>query len=148
VLRLDLVAPAPALPEGFSLAGNGLRLSVSSCSVRGRDSLLVGFEGVAGLEAAEQLRGTELSASRADVLAVEGLLPAGLFTGMRVTWSRGRGVVAGVDLDSGNPLLRVGCEGSEFPLPVAMALSGEVDWKAGEIRLELPEGLTELEAGF
>jgi ribosomal 30S subunit maturation factor RimM len=149
IVRLELVAPAVALPAGFGLLTGGRRLVVESSSVRGRDSLLTSFEGVGSLESAEELCGEELSVLREDLPGVPGLVPIGLFTGFRVIWKRGEGSVAGADVDSANTLLRIEHEGKEFPLPLAMVLSqGSVDWQAGELRLDLPEGLSDLEGGF
>jgi ribosomal 30S subunit maturation factor RimM len=148
VARLELVAPAVALPPGFGLLAGGRRLVVNRSSVHDRESLLIGIDGIDGVESAEELRGEDLSATREDVLGVAGLLPADLFTGMKVIWKHGCGRVTGADLDAANPLLRVEHQGGEFPLPVSMALAGAIDWRAAEMRLDLPEGLTDLEGGF
>jgi ribosomal 30S subunit maturation factor RimM len=149
IVRLELIAPAVALPAGFGLLSGGRRLIVESSSVRDRDSLLASFEGVGSPGAAEELCGEELSVLREDLPGVPGLVPIGLFTGFRVIWKRGVGSVAGADVDVANTLLRIEHEGKEFPLPLAMVLSqGSVDWQAGELRLDLPEGLSDLEGGF
>jgi ribosomal 30S subunit maturation factor RimM len=122
---------------------------VETCSVRDRDSVIAGFEGIDTVESAEKLRGEELSVLRRDLPRIPGMLPVALFTGLRVVWKQGEGTVAGADKDAANTLLRIDSGGREFPLPLAMVLSeGRIDWERNLLEIDLPEGLTDLEGGF
>jgi ribosomal 30S subunit maturation factor RimM len=148
VVGVETLIPPAALPGGLELEAGGTGLVVSRCSVRSRESLLVGFAGIDDRERVEELKGQALTALRLEVLRIEGFLPSSLFEGMELT-SRGEtGTVQEVDFDPSNPRLTVSMSGRSFPVPVNMVLgTGVIDWTRGTVEMTLPEGLSDLEAG-
>lgn len=148
VVGVETLIPPAALPGGLELEAGGSGLVVSRCSVRNRESLLVGFIGIDDRERAEELKGLALTALRRDVLLIREFLPSSLFEGMELT-SRGEtGTVQEVDFDPSNPRLTVSMGGRLFPVPVNMILAaGAIDWERGTVAMTLPEGLSDLEAG-
>jgi 16S rRNA processing protein RimM len=107
---------------------------------------VIGFGGIASIDAAEALRGAELR------IAPEALtpLPDGSFyvhelIGCRVETAAGQlvGRVGRVDM-AGTPLLVVGDEPEEVLIPLAETICRRVDVRGGVIVIDPPAGLIEL----
>ncbi len=109
-------------------------------------AMLVWFEGVAGREAAEALRGAELSVRRDDVPpAPEGTWYEFQLVGCRVHDAAAGelGEVVDVVEDGGGLLLMVDDGLRRLPVPFVDAFLVRVDLAAGRIDVDLPPGLIE-----
>jgi 16S rRNA processing protein RimM len=127
------------------LLAAGATLTVEHAQEHG-GSMLVSFEGVAGREAAEDLRGVELSVRREDVPPAED----GTWYEFQLVGCRCRDAAAGdlgevVDLveDGGGLLLVVDDGLRRLPVPFVAAFLVKVDVAAGWIDVDLPPGLIE-----
>jgi 16S rRNA processing protein RimM len=108
---------------------------------------IVGFDGVASIDAAEALRGLELKIPPESVRAPEsGSFLVHDLVGCRVTTMDGRlvGVVEHVQLDAGTPLLGVRSARGEVLVPLAEEICREVDVARKSIVIAAPEGLLDL----
>jgi 16S rRNA processing protein RimM len=108
---------------------------------------VVGFAGVATIDAAEALRGLELRIPADAVRPIE----AGAFyvhdlVGCRVTTVDGQvvGTVEHVKLDAGTPLLGVASTRGEVLIPLAEDICREIDVAGKSIVITAPEGLIDL----
>ena len=123
----------------------GATLTVEHAQEHGA-AMLVSFEGVEGREAAEALRGVELSVSRRDVPPAED----GTWYEFQLVGCRCHDAAAGdlgevVDLveDGGGLLLVVDDGLRRLPVPFVAAFLVKVDLDAGRIDVDLPPGLIE-----
>jgi 16S rRNA processing protein RimM len=128
-----------------SLLGAGATLTVEHAQEHG-GAMLVSFAGVAGREAAEDLRGVELSVRREDVPPAED----GIWYEFQLVGCRCRDAAAGdlgevVDLveDGGGLLLVVDDGLRRLPVPFVADFLVKVDVAAGWIDVDLPPGLIE-----
>ncbi|MBN1434769.1 hypothetical protein JW921_08420 [Candidatus Fermentibacterales bacterium] len=149
ILRLELVGGARPLPEGLGVTVGDRPFRIASCSLRDTRRVLIELEGVRSREAAEDLAGRRVLADRADVSPPGfAAVPLDLLRHLTLV-DRALGPLRTVDLEGAgdaNPLLIVEGGGKRFPVPVCMVLArAEIDWSGMEARLELPEGLTDLD---
>ena len=109
----------------------------------GRD--LVALEGVDGIGEAEELAGAVLLAVAAELPDLAGGEPCQAdLPGLRVELPGGRpvGVVTGVEEAPGGDLLVVRLDGGgEALVPLAPAITLEIDPRAGRVVIDPPEGL-------
>ncbi len=125
----------------------GARRTLRAETVRGHnEGLLVRFEGVVTRDDADLLRGADL-----EVLSSQSpRAPAGAFYYFELVGCRCRdgrygelGRVAEVVEDGGGLLLEIESPGRHLLVPFVRAFLKSVDVTAGEIELDLPEGLIE-----
>jgi 16S rRNA processing protein RimM len=125
----------------------GARRALRAEGVRSHnEGLLVRFEGVATRDEADRLRGADLEVPSGDSPRP----PAGAFYYFELVGCRCRdqrhgelGRVAEVVEDGGGLLLEIESPGRRLLVPFVRAFLKSVDVSAGEIELELPEGLIE-----
>ena len=107
------------------------------------------FVGIDSISDAEAWQGADLLIAEAEqVMPAEGEYPEAGLIGCRVIQAGAGGsvgVVRGVEDYGGAPLLRVEAAGGrEILIPLARSICLEIDVAGKVIRVELPEGLTEL----
>jgi 16S rRNA processing protein RimM len=142
--EVELAPPAPAVPSARGAPGRTLRVAASRPHKGG---LLVRFEGVDDRDAAEVLRGAELSVARGLVPAApEGAYYHFELLGCRCHDARLGDLGEVVELvDDGGGLLLVVDDGRRrLPVPFVARFLRSVDVAGGRIETELPEGLDEI----
>lgn len=127
---------------------NGLEkaLTITDARVEGRRPILA-FDGVATVEAAEGLAGTELRIPESDLQPLpEGSYYLHQLVGCRVDTTDGAtvGTVARVDGGAGAAVLAVDGAQGEVLVPLAQEICVGIDVEARVIRVRMPEGLLEL----
>ncbi|MGH9558811.1 MAG: ribosome maturation factor RimM [Bryobacteraceae bacterium] len=104
------------------------------------------FSGIDSISDAEPWAGADILVPESERIEPEqGEYSHADLIGCTVTGSGLTGVVKGVEDYGGAPLLRVEAEGGgEVLIPFARAICREIDIAAKTIRVDLPEGLTEI----
>ena len=110
------------------------------------ERITVDCEGVYTREQGEALRGNTVTAELYTVLRDGYPLPVHGFRGFTIVSNGKRYAVEEVQYNSTNPQLLVRGEAGIFPVPLNMALTGEVDPGERTIAVDLPQGLEELES--
>jgi 16S rRNA processing protein RimM len=127
---------------------DGIRRFLTISSVRPHSGrLLVSFEGVDGIEAAETLAGGELAIDSADSARPDGFLFSDEIEGWECMDGRGRFVGRARDLQTtaAGPLLAlIAVDGREILVPFVWPIVISVDREARRIVLDPPEGLLDL----
>lgn len=134
------------VPEGTRLViHREEEVTVGRCTGRGESMFNITFREIGSREEAEGYRNAPLYISPEEADERLDFVPLHMFTGFTII-SRGNEFrVADVEPSDRNPLLLVETGDRSFLVPVAMVMSeGDVDWDAGVIRLDLPEGLEDL----
>ena len=127
---------------------NGLEqaLTITDARVDGPRPIL-GFEGVGTVEAAEGLAGAELRIPESDLQPLpEGRYYLHQLVGCRVDTTDGAtiGAVTRVDGGAGAAVLAVAGAQGEVLVPLAQEICVGIDVEARVIRVQMPEGLLEL----
>ena len=108
---------------------------------------IVGFDGVTTIDEAEALRGVELRIEGGDLRPLDaGGYYVHDLVGCRVETTTGApvGIVAGVQLGTGTPILTIDGTNGEVLVPLAETICRRVDVSAKLIVIEVIDGLLEL----
>lgn len=150
-LRVYTTAPVQPLEPGTPVLVDGRPHVMTRCRATAPDGLLADLEGVRSREAAEAMAGRPVSFPLHAVLEAGCGLPLPELVGMRL---EGPGVspcdeltVTGFVPVPGNPLVTVGSGPAQMDVPLGLLRDDGVDWDAGTLSVELPEGLREALGG-
>ncbi|HPR22926.1 MAG TPA: hypothetical protein PK991_09540 [Candidatus Sabulitectum sp.] len=146
ILKLFVLGPAAALDEGSVLYIGEKPFTVNRSRKKDNERITVDCEGVYTREQGEALRGSTVTAELSTVLRDDLPLPVHGFRGFTILSNGKRYAVEEVQYNSTNPQLLVMGEAGIFPVPLNMALTGEVDPGERTIAVDLPQGLEELES--
>jgi ribosomal 30S subunit maturation factor RimM len=144
VLKLFVMGPAVPLDEGSVLYIGEKPFTVTRSRKRDNERITVDCEGLFSREQADELRGETVTVDLDSVLKEGFPLPVHGFSGFTVLSGGMRFQVEEVRYNSTNPQLMVKGEKGLFPVPLNLALTGEVDPEQRTITVQLPEGLEEL----
>lgn len=144
VLKLFVLGPAVPLDEGTVLFLGEKPFKVTRSRKKDNERITVDCEGLFSREQAEDLRGESVTVDLSAVLREGFPLPVHGFSGFTILSGERRLQVEEVQYNSTNPQLMVRGDGGVFPVPLNLALTGEVDPEERTISVQLPEGLEEL----
>jgi len=144
VLKLFVMGPAVALEEGTVLLIGEKSFTVTRSRKRDNERITIDCEGLFSREQADELRGETVTADLDSVLKEGFPLPVHGFSGFTVLSGERSFQVEEVQYNSTNPQLMVKGDKGVFPVPLNLALSGDVDPDTRTITVQLPEGLEEL----
>lgn len=144
VLKLFVLGPAVPLDEGTVLFFGEKPFKVTRSRKKDNERITVDCEGLFSREQAEDLRGESVTVDLSAVLREGFPLPVHGFSGFTILSGERRLQVEEVQYNSTNPQLMVRGDGGVFPVPLNLALTGEVDPEERTISVQLPEGLEEL----
>ncbi len=144
ILKLFVFGPAVPLLEGTVLYAGDRVLTVTRSRKRDNERITVDCSELWKKAQAAELTGESIEVDIDQVLKADFPLPVHGFTEFSIV-SRGKKFpVVEVEYNKSNPQLIVKSDDRQFPVPLALALTGQVDSEEREIRVDLPEGLEEL----
>ena len=144
ILKVFVYGPAAPLEEGTVLHAGERELIVTRSRKRDNERVTIDCEQVLTREQADEFRGTEVEVDESAVLRAG--FPVPIYGFSSFTLKSGDAVyrVQSVEYNPVNPQLIVAGEDRSFPVPLNLALSGEVDAEERTITVQLPPGLEEL----
>lgn len=144
VLRVFVLGRARALPPGTILYCGERKLEVLASREKDAVSVTVEIDGVRNHEDALLLKGEEIFAAPGQVAAPGFPIPVYLFQGFEVVCRERRFPVVEIQWNPVNPQALLEGPRGLFPAPLNLLAGGTVNLEAGEIMVELPEGLEDL----
>ncbi|MCK5785221.1 MAG: hypothetical protein KAH54_01540 [Candidatus Sabulitectum sp.] len=144
ILKLFVFGPAVPLTEGTVLFAGDRILTVTRSRKRDNERVTVDCSEVWKKAQAAELTGESVEVDIDQVLKTGFPLPVYGFAEFTIV-SRGEIFpVVEVEYNNSNPQLIVQGNGRKFPVPLTLALTGQVDSAERIIRVDLPEGLEEI----
>lgn len=144
VLKLFIHGPAVEFEEGTVMYLGDKPFTVERSRKKDNERITVDCQGLYTRDQADLLKGETVTIDESVVLKNGFPLPVHSFSGFTLLSGEKRYQVEEVQHNSTNPQLMVRGEGGVFPVPLNMALTGEVDPEQRTITIQLPEGLEEL----
>lgn len=144
VLKLFVLGPAVPLEEGTVINAGDSKLTVTRSRKRDNERITVDCKEIWTIAQADDLRGRKVTVEEAAVLRDGFPFPVYSLEGFTICSDDNRFSVVEVEFNTTNPQLIVQGVEKTFPVPMNMALAGEVDARERTIRVQLPEGLEEL----
>jgi ribosomal 30S subunit maturation factor RimM len=144
ILKLFVFGPAVPIEEGTLLYTENRTLTVTRSRKRDNERVTVDCKEVWTKDQASELTGESIQVDTNRVLKPGFPLPVYGFSEFTMV-SRGVKLpVEEVEYNSSNPQLIVKGDRGLFPVPLALALTGEIDSAERTITIDLPEGLEEI----
>ncbi|PIE51880.1 hypothetical protein CSA37_09560 [Candidatus Fermentibacteria bacterium] len=144
IIRLFVLGPAVPLEAGTVLVAGDRKLTVTRSRKRDNQRITLDCSELRSVEEADALRGASVSVAESSVLRDGFPVPVYSFEGFTICSGEKSYSIRKVEFNSSNPQLIVQGEDSSFPVPVNMAMSGEINMEKRTITLQLPEGMEEL----
>lgn len=144
VIKLFILGPAVPFEEGTVINAGDSKLTVTRSRKRDNERVTVDCKEVWTMAQADELRGRTVSVAEADVLRDGFPFPVYSLEGFTICSDDDRFSVVEVEFNSTNPQLIVQGREKTFPVPMNMALAGEVNAEDRTISVQLPAGLEEL----
>lgn len=144
ILKLFVFGPAVPLEEGTLLYAGDRVLTVTRSRKRDNERVTVDCSEVWKKDQAAELTGESIEVDPEQVLKPGFPLPVYGFSEFTII-SRGKKFpIENVEYNKSNPQLMVKGDEKLFPVPLALALTGQVDSAERTIVVDLPEGLEEI----
>jgi len=144
VLKLFVMGPAVPLEEGSILYLGEKPFTVLRSRKKDNERITVDCQGIFSREQADELRGETVTMDLSLVLREGFPLPVHGFSGFTILSGEKRYKVEEVQHNSTNPQLMARGENGVFPVPLNLALTGEIDTEKRTVTVQLPQGLEEL----
>ncbi len=144
VLKLFILGSAVPLEEGTVINAGDSKLTVTRSRKRDNERITVDCKEIWTIAQADDLRGRKVTVEESAVLRDGFPFPVYSLEGFTICSDDNRFSVVEVEFNTTNPQLIVQGVEKTFPVPMNMALAGEVNTKERTISVQLPEGLEEL----
>lgn len=144
ILKLFVFGPAVPLTEGTILYAGDRILTVTRSRKRDNERVTVDCSEVWKKAQASELTGESIEVDIDQVLKPDFPLPVYGFAEFSIVSCGKTFPIVEVEYNSSNPQLIVKGDGGVFPVPLALALTGQVDSAERTITVDLPEGLEEI----
>ncbi len=144
ILKLFVFGPAEPLEEGTILYAGDRSLTVVRSRKRDNERITVDCSEVWKKAQAAELTGESIEVDIDRVLKSGFPLPVYGFSEFTIISHGKKFPIEEVEYNNSNPQLIVRGDGGLFPVPLVLALTGQVDSAERTITVDLPEGLEEI----
>ncbi len=144
ILKLFVFGPAVPLEEGTVLHAGDRTLTVTRSRKRDNERVTVDCSEVWKKAQAAELTGESIEVDIDRVLKPGFPLPVYGFSEFTIVSCGKEFPIEEVEYNNSNPQLIVRGDGGLFPVPLVLALTGQVDSAERTIAVDLPEGLEEI----